>query len=105
MADIDLSALSLMELKALRKDLDKAITTFEARKRKEALAAAKAAAAEAGFDLSELMHGSKKPKSSAPAKYKHPENPSLTWSGRGRQPAWYKELIEAGTEQEELLIS
>ena len=46
----------------------------------------------------------KKARASSPPKYRHPENPSLTWSGRGRQPAWYKELVEAGTSEEDLLI-
>lgn len=104
MADIDLSTLSLDELKALKKELEKAIQTFESRKRKEALAAAQAAAREAGFSLSDLMDGTKKTKPSAPAKFRHPENPELTWSGRGRQPTWYKELVEAGKSQDELLI-
>lgn len=30
------------------------------------------------------------------AKYRHPENPDLTWSGRGRRPAWIREGVEAG---------
>lgn len=30
------------------------------------------------------------------ALYAHPENPSLTWSGKGRKPNWLKELIDAG---------
>lgn len=30
------------------------------------------------------------------AKYRHPENPQLTWSGRGRRPAWIRDAIEAG---------
>ena len=39
-----------------------------------------------------------------PAKFRHPENPQKTWSGRGRQPTWYKEAIEAGTSPEDLRI-
>jgi len=102
---IDLDELSLAELKKLEKDVAKAIKGFEARQRAEALNAAEAAAREAGFSLSELMGGMKgasKPKASP--KYRHPENPSLTWSGRGRQPAWFKEAIASGTETQQLLI-
>ena len=29
-------------------------------------------------------------------KYQHPENPSLTWSGRGPKPKWVKEWIASG---------
>ncbi len=30
-------------------------------------------------------------------KYKNPENPKQTWSGRGRMPLWVKALAAAGT--------
>jgi DNA-binding protein H-NS len=29
-------------------------------------------------------------------KYRHPENPDLSWSGGGRQPTWIREAIDAG---------
>ena len=105
MTEIDLAELSLAELKTLQKDVEKAIKTFEERQRKEALAAAEAAAREKGFSLHELMGAAAKPaKKSAPPKFRHPENPSLTWSGRGRQPAWFKEALEAGKTPEDLEI-
>lgn len=105
MAKINLEKLSLDELKALEKDVAKAIKGFEARQRKEAMAAAEAAAKKAGFKLSELIGSAPGPKKAPqPAKYRHPENPSVTWSGRGRQPNWYKEAIEAGTPAKDLLI-
>ena len=36
------------------------------------------------------------------AKYRHPENREKTWTGKGRQPAWYKEHIEKGGKPEDL---
>ena len=36
------------------------------------------------------------------AKYRHPENPDKTWTGKGRQPAWYKEHVEKGGNPEDL---
>ncbi|WP_354001976.1 H-NS histone family protein [Stagnihabitans tardus] len=35
--------------------------------------------------------------------YKHPENPTITWSGRGRKPAWYTAHLESGGKREDLL--
>ncbi len=57
-----------------------------------------------GFSLNELLDGETKGKTkgAAPAKYRHPENPSLTWCGRGRMPAWFKDALEAGTPPEDL---
>lgn len=38
------------------------------------------------------------------AKYENPDNPSQTWSGKGREPDWFKKLIEDGKSLEELEI-
>lgn len=103
---INLSNLSLDELKKLQKDVARAIASFEERRRKEALAAAEAAAREAGFSLNEIF-GSKSNPAKAPSipKYQHPENPAVVWTGKGRQPAWFKEAVAAGKSPDELLIT
>lgn len=38
------------------------------------------------------------------AKYSHPQDASLTWSGRGRQPVWVQEQLKQGKSLESLLI-
>ena len=30
------------------------------------------------------------------AKYRDPQNPAHTWSGKGRKPAWLKEYLDQG---------
>ena len=35
-------------------------------------------------------------RTSAQPKYRHAENPDLTWSGRGRRPLWLRDALEAG---------
>ena len=103
---INLSNLSLEELKKLQKDVARAIVSFEERRRKEALAAAEAAAREAGFSLNDLFGSRSKPaKAPSIAKYQHPENPTVVWTGKGRQPAWFKEAIAAGKSADDLLIT
>lgn len=106
MAKINLDKLNLDELKSLQKDVAKAITEYETRKRKEALEAIEAVAREKGYSLSELTGAapSKRSKPQSPPKYRHPENPAKTWSGRGRQPAWVKEHLEANKSLDDLLI-
>jgi DNA-binding protein H-NS/nucleoside phosphorylase len=37
-------------------------------------------------------------------KYANPENPSQTWTGRGRQPGWVRELLASGKRLEDLEI-
>ncbi len=100
---MDLNSMDLAELKKLRKDVDKAIVSFEARKRKEALAALEAKASEMGFSLSELT--GKSTRSASAPKYRNPDDASQTWSGRGRQPVWFKNALESGQSAEDLLIA
>ena len=35
--------------------------------------------------------------------YRHPENPTLTWSGRGRKPSWFAAHVDAGKNPDDLL--
>ncbi len=39
-----------------------------------------------------------------PAKYRHPTNHSLEWSGRGKMPLWMKEFVDKGAQKEDFLI-
>ena len=64
MADFDLEALSLTELKKLRKDIAKSITTYEDRQKAEARAKVEAFAKQLGYSLAELIGGDAKPKRS-----------------------------------------
>jgi DNA-binding protein H-NS len=38
-------------------------------------------------------------------KYRNPERPSETWSGRGRQPHWVSAQLRSGKKVDELLIA
>jgi DNA-binding protein H-NS len=40
----------------------------------------------------------------APLKFRHPEQPALVWSGRGKTPVWLRELERAGRLEEARLI-
>lgn len=96
---IDLNGMSRAELVKLRTDVEKAISTLADRERKKAREAAERVAAEHGFSLAELTGVSvsaKRGKAKTPAKYRNPANPSQTWSGRGRRPAWINAAASAG---------
>jgi len=105
MADYDLEALSLSDLKKMQKDVAKAIATFEDRQKAEARAKVEAVARDLGYSLAELVGiETKITRAPAAAKYRHPENPSLIWSGRGRKPQWFVEALAAGNTAEDLTI-
>ena len=102
---MNLAEMSLQELTALSRDIDKAIKSYEARKLAEARAALEAKARELGVSLEAIL-GVKSPrkKSAVSAKYAHPENPALTWSGRGLTPKWVKAYEALGGSRDDLLI-
>jgi DNA-binding protein H-NS len=105
---IDLKSMSRKELEKLSADVKKALQSAAARDRRNARKAAERAAAEFGFSLNEL--GEEKPaktkkakatkKSPKPskAKYADPTNPASTWTGKGRQPNWFREAVAQGTD-------
>ena len=63
-------------------------------------------AANAGFDIDELIGGKRGSRkgSSIPPKYRHSKDPTLTWSGRGRQPLWLVAEIKKGKKLNSFLI-
>lgn len=105
MADIDLDDLSLAKLKQLEKSVAKAILSFEGRRRAEARATVDALARDLGYSFEDLVDAAPARKRTASeAKYRHPENPEVTWSGRGRKPAWIVDALAAGKSLDDLAL-
>ena len=103
MADFNLEALSLKELRQLQKDLAKAISTYQDRQKGEARVKLEAIAKEMGYSFADLIGIEvKATRAPAVAKYRHPENAALTWSGRGRKPQWFADHINAGKDPNDL---
>lgn len=106
----DFEKLSLDELRAMRTQIDRAISSFETRKRREALAAAEQVARDHGFNLNDLTGKATRGRrattatGSTDAKYANPEDASQTWSGRGRRPRWVTEQLDAGRSLDDFRI-
>jgi DNA-binding protein H-NS len=112
----NLKAMTAKELTKLKKDVEKALKSAEERARRDALKAVEKAAAEFGFSFDELSGKAKpkvarkgtkkksKAKAKAAPKYRNPADPEQTWSGRGRQPFWFKEAVTGGTDPSSLEI-
>ncbi len=102
---INLNAMSLKELKELQSQVAKAVTSFEDRKKKEALSVLEDKAREMGFTFAELT-GTSVPRKRSPAvpKYANPSDKSDTWSGRGRKPRWFAAALGAGKKPEDMAI-
>ncbi|HEV7216687.1 MAG TPA: H-NS histone family protein [Chloroflexota bacterium] len=49
--------------------------------------------------------GAKGTKATVAPKYRNPENPTQTWSGRGKRPVWFSEALKKkGVTAESMLI-
>lgn len=113
MAKIDLKSMSLKDLEALKKRVDRAIGTHEKKMKAKALAAVKAKAKALGFSLADLTGGTA-PKAAKPAKkatkpagkpaYRDPDNKKNTWGGRGPRPVWLRDALAAGKSLDDFKI-
>lgn len=102
--NIEFEKLSLKEMRDLRGKLDRAISSYEDRKRREALAAVEDAAREHGFNLADLTGGRPRRAGTIAPKYANPSDPTMTWTGRGRKPRWVQENLDKGRQMEDLMI-
>lgn len=108
----DLKSMNRKELEKLLADVKKALLSTQARDRRNARKAAERAAAEFGFCLNDLDEEkpAKKVKFKAPKKaakpskpkYADPSDTSRTWTGKGRQPNWFRAAVEKGIAPESL---
>lgn len=103
--NIDLNALSLKDLKDLQSQVAKAISGFEDRRKREALAELEEKARTMGFSLAELTGAAPtRKRSPSVARYANPANKADTWSGRGRKPRWFSEALAKGKKPDDMAI-
>ena len=105
--NIDLSKLSVEELQTLAQDIEREIVTRREAERERVLTQMRELAASLGMSLEDVlkMERGKGGGGIVPPKYRHPEDPSLTWTGRGKRPTWVNEALAAGKSLEDLAIS
>jgi len=109
-----LKSMNRKELEKLLVDVQKALQAAQARDKREALKAAERAAAEYGFLLNELngekpvreglKRGPKKSTKPSKPKYADPSDASRTWTGKGRQPNWFRAEVAKGIDPTALEI-
>ena len=104
---MDLHTLSLAELHELNNQASAEITRRESAERVEALRKVQELMALHGLSADDLA---KKGKVSAvrkpvEAKYQHPSDASLTWTGRGRKQLWVQAHLDNGGTLEQLALA
>jgi DNA-binding protein H-NS len=97
MASVNVDKMSLKELLDLEIRVKKAIATVRERERAEAKQELAALAERRGFSVNELFGSGRGTKGTKVAvKYRNKDNPTETWTGRGRQPKWLAALLKKG---------
>lgn len=100
-----LDEMSVRELRELRQRIETAITERSKIERQELKAKMAALADEAGLSLDEIFGNAKGPRGKVAVKYRNPDNPDETWTGRGRQPKWLAEkLAKRGVHKEDFAV-
>ena len=108
MNNSQLAKLSYQQLLETQNKVAAAIAKRKEQERAEVKAKISALAADSGFDINELVGNQRKSGKFAgkkvAAKFAHPKDPSLTWSGRGRQPLWLAAEIKKGKKLESFAL-
>ena len=109
--DAMLDKMSIDELVQLRSNIDALVTHKRTDGRKRLMETMSEEAKKQGFDINELFgsagkrkQGGKGGKGQTDVKYRHPKDPSLTWSGRGRPSRWLTDLIAEGHKRDEFAV-
>jgi len=112
MMAVDLKNMTEKQLEKLAANVAKEMELRASKQKDAAIKAAQRAAKEHGYELTDLVgeapkkrgRGKAAQKPKLPPKYRNPDDPSQTWSGRGRQPDWYKAAIQSGASPQSLEI-
>jgi DNA-binding protein H-NS len=102
---VDLAKLSLEELETLARDIETEIVNRRAAEKERVLNQMRELAASIGMTPEELLRGGRGTAAAVAVRYRHPDNPDLTWSGRGKRPTWVNEALAAGKTLDDLAAS
>lgn len=106
----DLKNMSRKDLEKLQSDVEKALEKLRKSDVKKVRAEMEKLAAAHGVSLEEVMDGktagkTRKAKGTkSTPKFANPADPSQTWTGRGRQPEWYKAELAKGAAPDSMAI-
>lgn len=103
---MDLSNLSVGDLRNLQEQIKQEMKKREHQEVAKAREQILAIAQSVGMPLKDLIgNGAKVAKTGSVAvRFRHPDNASQQWTGRGRQPKWVKEWVDGGKSLDKLRV-
>src|SRR5512132_3339752 len=111
----NLESMTEPELRELIRNAQQALDRLVAQRAKTTLKEIRRLAAEVGFEVTFAKAGKPasgkagraqplSPRGKAVQKYRNPDNPAETWSGRGRPPKWVQAALDQGQTLADLAI-
>ena len=100
----ELDRMSLRELQELELKVRKARAGVHERSRAEVRKKAEALITGAGFKVSDIFGGRGGKGRTVAAKYANPDDPSETWTGRGRKPNWLVAKLGKGAKMDDFAV-
>lgn len=110
----DLKKMTRKELEKLGRDVEKALDRLHKQDVKKIRQEMEKLAAAHGLSIEDVMSGKTtqtskpkaagKPKLKSAPKYANPADATQTWTGKGRQPEWFKSAVAAGTDPDTMAI-
>jgi DNA-binding protein H-NS len=104
MAAPNLDKMSLKDLVDLEMRVKKAIGAAKERERIDVRQRMVAIAEQSGFSVTELFGGRGGKGGKVAIKYRNKDNPSETWTGRGRQPKWLVAAMKKGAKLQDFAL-
>ncbi len=105
---MDLSNMSVGDLRNLQEQIKQEMKKREVQEVQKAREQILAIAQSVGVPLKDLLatggRGGAAKGNSVAVRYRHPDNASQQWTGRGRQPKWVKEWVEGGKSLDKLRV-
>jgi len=105
---MDLSTLSTVDLREMLQKIPGELKRRESKEKAEFLSEVRAFARARGYAIEELLDREVKTRASSGAKvrvkYRHPQDATLEWTGRGRRPKWVDAWLAGGGSLDNLLV-
>jgi DNA-binding protein H-NS len=105
---MDISRLSVSELTTLQKDIERELNQRRKSEADGLVNEFRRRAAELGLSLDDLVtakgagRASGSVRGKVAVKYRHPDDASLTWTGRGKRPRWIEAWLSGGKSLDQL---